>query len=286
MQVVHRALFANGILEHEVSPEPCPRSKSGQGTPALRLEGDNSVAVPARQQGAVSWSTRSENRKRPKGTLASSNCIVLFRQPCVSGKSAAAAVCGRQLKRTDYATTKILRDRPQPTPAPIRPLAPVPIWDYSTSRNPLDIRRCLGPHSRCCHRLWHQCRHADSGDDGKLSAHGRQLTRAFLRQQALQLQFITQRIQEEERHPLATLNSMPARPSGQIQPGPARQSSTPVAGRCASHRSRPGVSFCALPSSPASAAFTNTRRKHRSSKANVSSTPKSSTLCMAASSFN
>ncbi len=75
--------------------------------------------------------------------------IVLLRQPYVNGKSAAATVRGRPLKQTDYATTKILSDRPQPTPATIRPLAPIPIWGCSTARSPLDIRRRLGPQPRC-----------------------------------------------------------------------------------------------------------------------------------------
>lgn len=73
---------------------------------------------------------------------------MFLRHPCVNDKSAAATVRGRPLKQTDYATTKILSDRPQPTPAPIRPLAPVPIRGYSNSRSPLDIRRCLGPQPR------------------------------------------------------------------------------------------------------------------------------------------
>jgi hypothetical protein len=45
---------------------------------------------------------------RDKGVL---RLIVLLRQRCVSGKSVAATVRSRQLKRTDYATNKILSDR-------------------------------------------------------------------------------------------------------------------------------------------------------------------------------
>ena len=42
---------------------------------------------------------------------------VLLRQRCVKGKTVAATVRGRQLKRTDYATNEILSDRPRSAPS-------------------------------------------------------------------------------------------------------------------------------------------------------------------------